>query len=173
LNQGKIIAYPTEAVYGLGCDPFNAHAVTKVLQLKQRSIEKGFILIAERWEQVEPLVLPIKPSALCQVLDTWPGPTTWVFPANKDTVPKWIQGQHQGIAIRISNHPIIKALCYHFKKPLVSTSANIQGQPPICDAGTVKTTFGHQISVIIDGALGSQMRPTTIKDAITGAVIRP
>ncbi len=172
MDQGGVIAYPTEAVYGLGCDPFNAHAIAKILQLKQRSIEKGFILIAERWEQVASLVLPIKPRALHQVLDTWPGPITWVFPANKDTVPKWIQGQHQGIAIRISNHPIVQALCYQFKKPLVSTSANIQGQPPIRDAHTVKMTFGHQINVIIDGKLGSQIHPTTIKDAITGEVIR-
>ena len=172
LHQGGVIAYPTEAVYGLGCDPFNADAITKILQLKHRSINKGFILIAESWEQVESLVEPIEPRALYSVLETWPGPMTWVFPAKPNVIPEWLRGKNKGIAIRVSNHPIVRALCHAFANPIVSTSANVNGQPPIRDARTVKMTFGDQLSVIIEGELGKRTRPTTIKNAVTGEIIR-
>lgn len=171
LHHGEVIAYPTEAVYGLGCDPFNADAIAKILQLKHRSLDKGFILIAESWEQVEPLVEPIEPRTLYHVLDTWPGPTTWVFPASAE-IPEWIRGKNTGIAVRVSDHPIVKALCHAFEKPIVSTSANIIGQPPIRDYHTLKITFGDQLNTIIKGEVGNQIRPTTIKNAVTGEVIR-
>lgn len=171
LHRGDVIAYPTEAVYGLGCDPFNDEAITKILQLKHRSIEKGFILVAASWEQIEPLVQPIEPATLYHVLETWPGPITWVFPA-KPTVPEWIRGKHNSIAVRISDHPIVNALCNAFGKPIISTSANIKDQPPIRDIRTLKMTFGDQIDIIVDGPIGNLKNPTTIKDAVTGEVIR-
>jgi len=171
LHHGDVIAYPTEAMYGLGCDPFNANAIAKILQLKHRSIDQGFILVAEHWDQIEPLVQPIEPAALYQALDTWPGPTTWVFPA-RPLVPQWIRGAHPGIAIRISDHPIVKMLCKAFDGPIVSTSANLHGQPPIRDYRTIKMTFGDQLDLIIEGNIGNQTQPTTIKNAVTSEVIR-
>ena len=171
LHHGDVIAYPTEAVYGLGCDPCNADAITKILQLKHRSFSNGFILVAENWEQVEPLVQPIEPRTLYSILETWPGPITWVFPAKSD-VPDWICGEHESVAVRVSDHPIVKALCHEFGKPIVSTSANVQGQPPVRDARTVKMTFGDKLGLIIEGDVGKQIRPTTIRNAVTGDVIR-
>lgn len=171
MHQGEVIAYPTEAVYGLGCDPFNAEAVTKILQLKHRSINKGFILVAENWEQLESFVEPIEPRTLYQVLETWPGPVTWIFPARPD-IPEWIRGKNKGIAVRVSNHPIVKALCHAFGKPIISTSANTFGHPPIRDYRTVKMIFGDQLGMIIEGEVGNQIRPTIIKNAVTGETIR-
>lgn len=171
LKQGKIIAYPTEAVYGFGCDPFNAAAVTRLLQLKQRNVEKGLILVAAEWAQVESLVEPIPPRALAQVLATWPGPYTWVFPVSA-TAPAWIYGQHRTIALRVSAHPVVQELCRAYGGPLVSTSANRQGEPPLRDARTLQMMFGKQIDLIIPGKVGGQTNPTTIRDAVSGQIIR-
>ncbi len=172
LQRGDVIAYPTEAVYGLGCDPFNSMAVAKILQIKGRTIEKGFILVASSWEQVESLVEPIEPPALYRVLDTWPGPITWTFPA-KDDVPHWILGNHSTLAIRVSAHPVIRDLCDVFGGPIISTSANLQGHPPIRDHRTAILTFGDDVAIILKGKVGKQINPTEIRNAVTDEVIRP
>lgn len=171
LKQGKIIAYPTEAVYGFGCDPFNSDAVTRLLQLKQRSIEKGLILVAAEWSQIESLVEPIPPRALAQVLATWPGPYTWLFPARSAT-PNWIRGRHRTVALRVSAHPIVQQLCKAYGGPIVSTSANREGEPPLRDSRTLQMMFGKQIDLIIPGKVGGQNNPTTIRDAVSGLVVR-
>jgi L-threonylcarbamoyladenylate synthase len=171
LQKGGIIAYPTEAVYGLGCDPFNVDAVAHLLQLKQRSIKKGFILIAANWQQVTHLVEPIDPKALARVFTTWPGPVTWVFPATVE-VPFWVRGDHKSIAIRISAHPIVHALCEQFGKPIISTSANLTGSPSIRDEKTIQMVFGDKIDFIVSGQVGPAQRPTTIRDAISGETLR-
>jgi len=171
LRQGKVIAYPTEAVYGFGCDPFNIHAVSEILRIKGRGIEKGFILVASNWEQVEHLVDPIEPAALARVFSTWPGPNTWLFPAN-DQVPHWIRGRFPNVAIRISDHPIIQKLCDTFGGPLVSTSANKMGYPATRDYRTTLMTFGDQVDFIIEGETGKRLRETAIANAVTGEVIR-
>lgn len=171
LRQGGIVAYPTEAVYGLGCDPFNHNTVTQLLMLKKRSLEKGFILIASTWEQVAPLTQPIALKALARVFQSWPGPFTWVFPASSE-VPSWIRGKHPTIAIRVTDHPIAKVLCHRFGGPIVSTSANREVEHPIRNVRMLHTVFGNQISRILEGPLGSSQRPTEIRDTITGEVLR-
>ena len=134
LKSGSIIAYPTEGVYGLGCDPFNELAVKKLLALKQRLVEKGLILISSDWSQVQHLTQPIAEKQLQAIFTTWPGPVTWVFPASQ-LAPSWICGKHPTIALRITDHSIAKMLCQQFGKPIVSSSANPEGQPP---ARTIK-----------------------------------
>jgi L-threonylcarbamoyladenylate synthase len=171
LQQGEIIAYPTEAVYGLGCDPFNEAAVRQLLKLKHRPADKGLILIAHDWQQVAQLIAPLDDSRLRQVLSTWPGPVTWAFPAD-GTVPAWIRGNHPSIALRITAHPIASALCKAFGGPIVSTSANLDAQAPAKDAATVQDYFGSGIAVIVQGPLGEILSPTPIFDAVTGAIIR-
>lgn len=171
LKRGGVVAYPTEAVYGLGCDPFHADAVTRILQLKQRSISKGFILIAAHWGQVESLVQPINPQALARVFSSWPGPTTWVFPAQPH-VPYWIIGDHPSIAIRVTDHPIAAKLCTLFSGPIISTSANIQGFSPIRDHRTIAFTFDNKVDFVVCGKLGNNNKPTQIRDAISGEILR-
>ena len=101
--QGGIIAYPTEAVYGLGCDPLDQQAVLRLLALKQRPIAKGLILVASQMQQIEPFI-QVDSNTLCKIKKTWPGPVTWVIPA-QSWVPEWLTGKHQSIAVRISAHP--------------------------------------------------------------------
>ena len=171
LNRGEIIAYPTEAVYGLGCNPFRLDAVARLLELKQRSLDKGLILVAATWDQVEMLVEPIPPPLLAQILNSWPGPTTWIFPASSH-VPTWIRGQHQGVALRISNHPVVQELCLNYGGPIVSTSANYEGQPPLRDYLAVQMVFGKQVNFVVNGKVGEESKPTTIRDVGSGDIIR-
>jgi len=172
LRQGQIIAYPTEAVYGLGCDPFQAEAVSRLLQLKQRSVDKGLILIAASWSQIESLVEPVPPPALAQALASWPGPVTWVFPAGS-TVPSWIRGRHRTVALRVSAHPVVQELCQAYGGPMVSTSANREGEPPLRDFRAMQMMFGKQIDFIVPGKVGGLSNPTPIRDAISGQTLRP
>ncbi len=171
LTMGKIIAYPTESVYGLGCDPFNPDAVASLLHLKQRPLGKGFILVASHFEQVEHLTLPISPPARARALSSWPGPVTWIFPSSPEA-PQWITGDNNSIALRISAHPIIQQICQHYRRPIISTSANIGGQLPARSLATLEMTFGDEVASIVHGELGGQFKPTTIRDAITGEVYR-
>ena len=171
LKQGKVIAHPTEAVFGLACDPENIDAVSRILQIKHRALNKGFILIGASWEQIEPLVTCIRPDLLTQVFETWPGPTTWLFPAS-ESVPFWVRGEHHSVAVRVTSHPIAKALCEEFGGPLISTSCNKSGDPPARDVRTIQLTLNDTVDYVIDGTLGGRMRPTEIRDVLTGEVIR-
>lgn len=171
ITMGQVIAYPTESVYGFGCDPYNSDAVASLLALKQRDVGKGLILVAHHFDAVENLVRPIEPILLSRIYNTWPGPVTWVFPASS-RAPKWITGNNDSIAIRISNHPIIKTLCKTYKGPIVSTSANTSGQIPATCARTVKMMFGDNAPYIVNGQVGKLQKPTTIRDAMTGEVLR-
>lgn len=171
IKQGKVIAYPTEAVFGLGCDPDNIDAVSRILQIKHRALDKGFILIGSSWEQIEPLVNCLQPHLLARVFETWPGPTTWLFPAS-EKVPFWITGNRKSVAVRVTAHPVAKALCVLFDGPIISTSCNKSGDPPARDIRTIQFTLNDTVDYVIEGELGGRLKPTEIRDALTGEVIR-
>jgi len=172
LKQGGVIAYPTEAVWGLGCDPFNEQAVLKLLALKQRPMTKGLILIAASVEQVEPYLQLLTPEQRKTVVDSWPAAQTWVVPVNA-SVPQWIRGEHLSLAIRVSAHAPVKALCEAFGAPIISTSANISSQPTAQNPAQIGHIFANQIDYIVDAPLGGNQNPSQIRDALTGAVLRP
>ena len=90
IQQGGIIAYPTEAVFGLGCDPLNPDAVLRLIALKQRSIDKGLVLIASTIEQLEPFMAPLETKQQEKLEASWPGPATWLVPAKLET-PVWLK----------------------------------------------------------------------------------
>lgn len=172
LERGGIIAYPTEAVYGLGCDPFNEKSVLKILSLKRRSAAKGLILISHSWETVADLIMPLEEKILDEIFKSWPGPTTWIFPAKLDRVPYWLRGDHESLAIRIIAHPVARALCQEFNTPIVSTSANIEGKPPARSSAEVLAMFPTEIDYIVKGATGALEKPTPIYDALTKKALR-
>lgn len=169
LQQGKVVAYPTEAVYGLGCDPFNQQAVEKILALKHREKRKGLILLIADWSQLIPLIAPISDSLLDPVRATWPGPVTWIFPKS-DLIPDWVSGQHDGIAIRMSAHTIAHQLCVD--GPVISTSANISGQDPAIDLAGLRLQFPQGIDAVLSGDLGGLNQPSKIFDVMTGTRLR-
>jgi L-threonylcarbamoyladenylate synthase len=171
VKNGGIIAYPTEAVFGLGCDPFNEESVQRLLSIKKRPTQKGLIVIAASWEIIAPLVQPVEPTALAHAQSTWPGPFTWVFPAS-NKAPVWICGSHHTIAVRVTAHPIARTLCNALNAPLLSTSANISTHPPLRDMHSVLRVFRDQIDYILPGEVGSSTQPTSIRDVITGNIFR-
>ena len=168
LQNGGIIAYPTEGVFGLGCDPFNQTAVMRLLKLKQRDVAKGLILIAASWEQVLDLIqtknLVLPPPNPKQ-------PTTWVVPATAK-VPAWVRGDFKSIAIRITTHPLASQLCQAFGGPIVSTSANLAGQEPARTASQVAQQLGANIDFMLPGAVGNLNKPSQICDIATQKILR-
>ncbi|WP_298607644.1 L-threonylcarbamoyladenylate synthase [uncultured Thiothrix sp.] len=172
VKSGGLIAYPTEAVFGLGCDPQNEAALQRLLELKQRPAHKGLILIAAELEQVIPYLAPLTPEVLERILPTWPGPYTWLLPVNAAVSPL-VKGKHDTLAVRISAHPVCQALCRQLGTPLISTSANPANQTPARDLVTLQTYFADQLDLILDLPLGQQQNPSEIRNALTGKLIRP
>ena len=173
LRAGGVIAYPTEAVYGLGCDPWNRAAVERLFSLKGRPPTQGVLLICADFDQAARFIdLPGTPdSAITLARETWPGPHTWIFPRAAD-VPEWITGGHAGIALRVTAHAPAAELCRRFGGALVSTSANRHGEPPARSAAEVQAAFGSALEAILDAPLGGLERPTPIRDAISGESVR-
>lgn len=173
LRRGGVIAYPTEAVWGLGCDPFDETAVMRLLAIKQRPMDKGVILIAGTLAQFDGLLDwdPLSAAQRAAVQSSWPGPNTWIVPT-MPRVPRWITGSHDGVAVRVSAHPDVIALCDAFGGPLVSTSANLAGEPPAYARGALDPRVLVQIDGIGRGETGGLASPTAIRDARTGAQIR-
>lgn len=169
LEQGQVIAYPTEAVFGLGCDPYNPQAIEKLYALKGRSLTKGVILLISSWEQLPPLIQPISFEVRQKLKETWPGHVTWIFPKSLK-VPTWITGGEPTIAIRMTAHPIASELCA--QQPIVSTSANLSGQAPARSIEEVQKQFPEGLTACIDGELGKEARPSRIYDALTGKQLR-
>jgi L-threonylcarbamoyladenylate synthase len=173
LHAKKVIAYPTEAVYGLGCDPLSEAAVSAIWQLKQRPAAMGLILIAGEWQQLMPYMATLTAEQISRLRATWPGAMTWVVPAAPQ-VPIWLTGGRTSIALRWSAHADVRALCAAWGGALVSTSANLHGQSPCRSKNCVFDAFQDNplFAGVVAGKLGNQERPTPIKDLITDQWIR-
>ena len=168
LQQGEILGYPTEAVFGLGVDASQPEAIKKLRNLKNRS-SKGLIIIADRWECIQPWVGTLSDNQINQMLESWPGPYTWIVPASP-LAPKTLQGEDGTLAVRIPDHTLCQQLCKHLDHPIVSTSANPKGMPP---AKTTSEFINYFEEVhVLDGKVGNQSKPSTIKDIRTGKVLR-
>ena len=173
LRAGGLVAHPTEAVWGLACDPASEAATLRLLALKQRSVDKGLILLAASPAQLGRLVdwnalPPVRREA---VLASWPGPNTWILPATA-AVPAWIRGAHASVAVRVTGHAPAAALCMAFDGAIVSTSANPAGAPPPRSLEEIDPVILQGVDAVLEGAAGSLDRPTTIRDAMSGAIVR-
>ena len=172
LRRGGVIAYPTEAVFGFGCDPHNEAALQRLFAIKRRDASQGVLLIAADLDQVLPYIDPACPTeALDRARATWPGPHTWVFPRSNH-VPAWIAGNHAGIALRVTAHPVAAALCRAFGAAIVSTSANRHGSPPLRDAQAIREEFGVEVDAVVAGAVDVEAQPSSIRTATTEVWIR-
>ena len=171
LQQGGVIAYPTEHCFGLGCDPENSDALRRILTIKGREAKQGVILIASDTEQVERYADMDSSPMLEHIKQSWPGPVSWVMPAHS-FVSALIRGEHQTVAMRISAHPIAHQLCAQFGAPIVSTSANRHGDAPLIKANQVETQLGEEIDFILAASVGGDMTPSSIMDGFSGEKIR-
>ena len=171
VREGGVIAYPTEAVWGLGCDPWNEMAVDRLLALKDRPVHKGLILVADNIRQFDFLLDDLPERWVDRLASTWPGPNTWLVP-HQGLLPEWISGQHDTVALRVSDHPLVRDLCA-LTGPLVSTSANPAGRPSARSRLRVEQYFHQQLDGVLGGALGGRRNPSLIRDLRSGDVVRP
>jgi len=171
LQAGGVVAYPTEGVWGLGCDPLDAEAFSRILVAKERPPGMGVILLAGSREQLDPWIEPPDDALEAWLAESWPGPVTWVLPA-RPWVPSWITGGRDTLAARVSAHPVASALSLEAGIPIVSTSANRSGHRPARNAVQVRRWLGEDIDFILGGATGGLAGPTPILDGRTGQPLR-
>ena len=170
LRQGGVIAYPTEGVFGLGCLPDDHDAVARILAMKRRDPAMGLILVVSRPAQLAGFVdLPVEELDLGSADDR---PVTWIVPAT-DEVPPWIRGDHPGVAVRLTTHPVARALCEAVDSALVSTSANVSGRPPARSPFVLRRRFGALVDYVVPGRCGPARGASEIRDLATGRVLRP
>jgi L-threonylcarbamoyladenylate synthase len=171
LKKGGVIAYPTEAVWGLGCDPFNRESVYRILALKNRPVHKGLILISGEAEHLTPWKDQLSPKQYQRLVSDTETPTSWVVP---DTLiaPEWVRGDHASVAIRMIQHEQTRELCSHFGHVLVSTSANTAGHPPALTKDAVSQYFGDKVDAIFDAPLGHNNQPSQVKDLLCDTIYR-
>jgi L-threonylcarbamoyladenylate synthase len=171
VRSGGVIAYPTEAVFGLGCLPRDRNAVMRVLAIKRRSWRKGLIVIGADLAQLERyVVLPPEPRR-AEVLASWPGPHTWVLDARPDA-PRWITGGSASVAVRVTAHPMAAELCRAVRDAVVSTSANVSRRPPHRRLLLLRRDLGTEVDYVLAGPVGGLSSPTGIRDGRSGRVLR-
>jgi L-threonylcarbamoyladenylate synthase len=167
LRAGKLLAYPTETVYGLGSAP-TVSALAALAHLKGRPEGKPFLLLisgrrmAEEWG----LVFNASASALAEAF--WPGPLTLVLRGGEGRLPDELRGREGGIAVRYTSHAGIQQLVAATGKPLTSTSANKPGGPPAPGADRLVELFGAEERsgelLVLDGGVLGNVPPSTLVD---------
>ena len=170
LQSGGVVAYPTEAVYGLGCDPASGDAIQRICRIKQRPRRAGLILVAAELDQLTGWIDP-QPGELQQLTQATQVPTTWIVTAGRLT-DDLVTGGRQRIAVRLTEHPLTADLCLLAGGPLISTSANRRHRPPARHALQVRRWFGREIDLVLTGNPGAAAQPSQIRDALSGQILR-
>jgi L-threonylcarbamoyladenylate synthase len=170
LNQGGVIAYPTESCYGLGCDPFNPQAIAQILRIKGRSKAKGLIVIASRFSQLRQLIQPLTSDEIQQLHSYWPGPYSFILPVTAK-VPPILIGRHRKVAVRVTKNRYVGQLCNYLNMPLVSTSANRAGFRAVKSYRECYRQFGQEV-LVLPGHTDFAKRPSTVIDWPSGKILR-
>ena len=170
LSAGAVIAYPTDTIWGFGCDPANGEAVARILRIKQRPVSKGLILLGPDMRYCDPFV-DIEPDQRDRLLQPCERPTTWLVPASAHC-PWWIRGSHPTVAIRLTDHPLIRYLCERLQAPLVSTSANRGGKSNARNAFQLRRQFAGELDYIVTGFDTGGNLASDIKSLASGKTFR-
>ena len=165
LKNGGVIAFPTDTVYGLGADAFNAVAVDRIYDIKGRRRDRQFPLLIADTESLAVLAGEIPEMARFLAGRFWPGGLTMVLPAAA-SLPAHL-GTGPGIAVRIPDHPVCLALIRGLGKAVIGTSANLSGQRPALTAAEIRQHLADKIDCIIDGGRCSGGKESTVVD-VTG-----
>ena len=171
VRGGGVVATPSESVFGFSCDPANEAATRRLLKIKRRNPGQGLILVGGRTAHADSLLDSLTDVERARVMGSWPGPMTWLIPA-AGAVPRWITGNHETVAVRITDHRCLAALCDAFGGLIVSTSANRHGEPPARTRRELQARFAGVLDGIVAGELGGRQKPSEIRDARTGEVLR-
>jgi L-threonylcarbamoyladenylate synthase len=162
LRNGKLVAYPTDTVYGLGADPFNIKAVEKLLKAKKRKKELGLPILVSN-ESVARRIAEFTPEADLLSKNFWPGALTLVL-KTRIKIPRIVTGNRENIAVRMPAHKVPQLLAMYLGGVLIGTSANISGKPSAVNAEQVEEQIGKDIDMILDGGVASTDQPSTIID---------
>lgn len=178
LNARRVLAYPTETVYGFG-GAVDQESVQELIRFKGRPQGKPFLLLITGSEMLSRLDLHLNPAASTLAARFWPGPLTLVLPGGEKRVPAELRGPEGGIAVRWTPHPATSRLIKAYGDPITSTSANRPGVPPATSAGEIVAQWrqeaaGGKLRVLDGGQLSSSV-PSTVVDCTSAQprVIRP
>lgn len=164
IHNGGLVAYPTDTVYGLGCDIYNVPAVRRVYEVKQRPFNEALpVLIADPDDAGE-LAGEIPPLARRLIARFWPGALTIVLPKGR-RVPQVVAGGGETVALRVPDHPVPRALIEGAGVPIIGTSANIHGGLPPSTAQQVIFALGDRVDIVLDGGRTPLARESTVVDA--------
>jgi tRNA threonylcarbamoyl adenosine modification protein (Sua5/YciO/YrdC/YwlC family) len=163
LERGEVIGYPTDTVYGLGCDLFNKRAIERLYQIKRMDQSQKLSFICPDISNVARYA--IVEDATFRVLKRYlPGPYTFILEATRE-VPKIIQTKRKTVGVRIPDHAVIQALVLAFGRPVISTTAAPHGEEPYIDPHEIDDRF-KGLAMVLDGGVGGTV-PTTVIDLTT------
>jgi len=170
--RGAVFAYPTDTIWGFGCHPLHRSAVQRILDIKQRPVDMGLILLSSSLSYLRPyLDKNLDKNQIDHLQQTTSQPTTWLVDAG-EACPYWLRGKFKTIAVRLTDHPFVSALCDSIKSPLVSTSANRSGKPTIRNSIQARRQFGNELDFIVNGFSTGTNQASEIKSLATGERIR-
>ena len=167
LKHGGVIAYSTETVLGLGCDPFNSEAVNRILWLKNRAVESGLIMLVDSIKSLQEHTTPLSANQVDSIVSA--DNTTWLVPANEQ-VSSWVRGKHEKLAVRITDHPIASRLS-SATQGIISTSANISAYKTLKNRQEIWDWFGPHVDYVLIDCAGSGT-PSQICDLLSGKILR-
>ena len=165
--RGGVVAFPSDTVYGFSCSLMDPQAVEFVYRLKRRPSHLSVIALLPEADAVHPLVEALPEIGETLMKKFWPGPLSIIFKASS-LVPMRVRGERGTIALRVPKHPLCEALLAAVGGPLVSSSANLSGQPPCADAQEIQRVFGNQLDVLLDGGPAPTTVPSTVVDVSSG-----
>ena len=167
IKSGGVIVYPTDTIYGLGCNSFDPHAVERIYAIKKRPSNQPVLALINSVEELMSLTGEISEKARILIDKFWPGPVTFVFRA-KSGVPQCIQSHDGKIGIRLPKHEFCRYICRLSVVPVLSTSANISGMPQTNNVEILRDIFAGQVDLFIDAGNCTSITVSTIVD-VTGS----
>lgn len=162
IRKGGLIVFPTETVYGLGCDALNERAVAKVFQVKKRDRGKPLLILIGAKKDLNRYARNISPAAKKLIKKYWPGPLTLIFRKTKK-IPLIVSGRGK-IAVRLSGSRLARELVKKSGRPIIGTSANLSGKKNITSVQGARRQFQGKVDLIIDGGKLRSSRTSTIID---------
>ena len=156
LKNGGTAIYPTEGIYGIGCDPFNSRSVENIFKAKGRSKNKSFIILGSDIKYFHNII--DKTYFMNESLQSISF-TTWIVPSNENC-PLWLK-KNDTVAIRLTKHETVMLLCEYMNAPIISTSANLSNSQYDGDLKNIEKVLDDKIDCIVKGVLGNEKKPKT------------
>lgn len=162
LRKGKTILYPTDTIWGIGCDATHAKAVSKIFKIKERAEKKSLIVLLDAADKIEHYV-PNVPHLAYDLMRNYTSPLTIIYPTSKG-LAKNVVGEDQSIAIRVVRDEFCRRMIELFGKPVVSTSANVSGEPAPLSFSRISETLKRKVDHVVDYHQQhvSRTKPSTI-----------